>query len=229
MNILSEKIKLSKSVYGENIVDYYKKNTLFMYDLYGKSSEYCPSIKADEIYLGGFYHLHYKDDSNWMKWSPIFCCDLRDVGGMKLILGLNLNFIPLDIRVSIFENFITEEDFRLNKTLKVDFMGMYKQLLKFGFEYAIQEYNLNRVVLAHRIHLDILPRFFYSSHPKNIYDPGKLYQIWSKKLETRELRHAELIQSTLDEFYDINNEISEKYNVLTNRITRIRKNFEKWG
>ena len=35
---------------------------------------------------------------------------------------------------------------------------------------------------------NILPRFLYSAHPTNKYDPSKLYQIWSTKIKTRDKR-----------------------------------------
>jgi hypothetical protein len=31
------------------------------------------SINTKDIYPGGFYFLHYKDDSNWLKYAPVLC------------------------------------------------------------------------------------------------------------------------------------------------------------
>lgn len=229
MGQLKENLKLSRLVHGRDTVDYYKNNTLWMYSLYAKSEVDCQSIGPDDMRVGGFYHLHYLDESNWMKWSPIFCCDWREVNGMKLILAVNFNFIPLDIRVEIFDKFITADDILNNNLLAVDFMGMYDELTKFGFEWTIQEYDLSRIRLAHRVSLHILPRWLFSSHPKNVYDPQKLWQIWNKKLETRKQRHQELVLATLDEFYEVSSDISEKYDALSSRIKRIRRNFEKFN
>ena len=39
-------------------------------------------------------------------------------------------------------------------------------------------------------------------------DPKKLMDIWHKKLETKSARNQEMMKSMVDEFYDINNEIS---------------------
>ena len=39
MGALIDRLKLSQSVYGKDIVDYYKSNTIFMMDNYSKSSK----------------------------------------------------------------------------------------------------------------------------------------------------------------------------------------------
>jgi hypothetical protein len=75
----------------------------------------------------------------------------------------------------------------------------------------------------------LLPRFLYSSYPKNTYDPKKLLEIWETKLETKEQRHKEIITSILSDFYKVRDEISEKYDALRGHIERIRTSYEKYG
>ena len=75
----------------------------------------------------------------------------------------------------------------------------------------------------------MLPRFLYSQHPGATYDPKKLMSIWHKKLETKSARNQEMMQSMIDEFYDINNDISEKYKVMKDHIKRIQKSLKKYG
>lgn len=229
MGVLSEKVKLSRLVHGKDIIDFYKNNTNFMYQKYQTSDSDCVAIDKSDIQKGGFYHLHYKDDSNWMRWSPIFCCDWRKVNNLIIVLGVNFNFIPLELRSTIFDRFITEKDFEKNSFLEVDFVGMYSELLKYGFEYSIQEYNVSQMVVVHRISLDLLPRFLCSSYPKNTYDPKKLMEIWGVKLKTKAQRHQEIISSVLSDFYDVNSEISEKYDTLSGHIKRIRDSYQKYG
>lgn len=229
MGVLQERVKLSQMVFGKNIVDYYRNNTTFMYNQYQKSDDLCKSINREDIQVGGFYFMQYLDDSNWMKYSPIFCCDYRKFSNLIVILGVNFNFIPLELRSRIFDKFIIEKNFDDNRLLEVDFKGMYSELLRWGFEYAIQEYNVAQIKFVHRISLDLLPRFLYSSYPKNIYDPNKLMQIWGSKLKDRDARHAEIIKSILSDFYEIDKEISSKYDVLVDHITRLQKSYEKYG
>ena len=234
MTALEERIKLSQLVHGRDLVDYFKNNSDYMVRKYTKSDEFCQSVPISEIQIGYFHHFHYDDKSNWMKYSPVFVCDFKQYQNYMIIYALNFNFIPLRLRSTIFEKFITEKDFENNRAIPVDFKGLYNEVRKYGFEYSIVEYNSINLKLVHRINLtdgknndkseNILPRFLYSAHPTNKYDPSKLYQIWSTKIKTRDKRHQEITLSTLDEFLDVKNEISEKFEVLRGHIQRLRNN-----
>ena len=133
------------------------------------------------------------------------------------------------MRIVINIDMTRENDIEKNKFLVVDFEGMYNELLKIGFEYAIMEYSINRMVRVHRINLNVIERFLYHQHPINKYDPYKLYNIWEVKLKDKEDRHKEMVTSLLSEFYDVNFDISNKYNILKEHIQRIRRNNRKFG
>jgi hypothetical protein len=229
MGELIERVKLNLLVYGNGLVENFQNNSLYFYEKYQKSDKEVKNIKTSEIYPGGFYFFHYKDDSNWMKWSPVFVTSYKKFSNQIVFFAVNFNFIPLEVRAMIFDKFIREEDFEKDKFLKVTYEGMYDELKKIGFEYALMEFNSTQIVATHRIRLDAIPRFLYSQHPKNVYDPKKLIQIWQAKIETKDQRHKELMMSSIDEFYDINKEISEKYSVLNDHVKRIKKSFTKYG
>ena len=229
MGVLQENTKLQMKVFGGNIVDFYKNNSIYMYEKYLGSDSECKSINILDINPGGFYHFHYLDDSNWMKWSPVFVADYRKLDRLTIILAVNFNFIPLEIRTLIFDKFIIDKDIQENRFLPVDFKGMYTELLRLGFEYAIVEYNAEQLKLVHRISLEILPRFLYSQYPKNKYDPNKLMEIWKAKLESKEQRHKEMTLLMLDEVYKVSKEINDKYDVLGEHIERVRKSLKKFG
>lgn len=229
MGELRERVKLSLLVYGNSIPDNFKNNSLFFYEKYQKSTPEVKSMAVTDIVPGGFYFLHYTDSSNWLRWAPVFVADYKKFSNKIIIFAINFNLIPIEVRVLLFDKFIAEDDFEKNNLLKVDYQGIYNELRKLGFEYALMEFDAIRVNLVHKIKLDLLPRFLYSQHPKNTYDPLKLMQIWEVKIENRDQRHKEMMISSLDEFYDINNEISEKYSVLKNHIQRLRSNMIKYG
>lgn len=226
---LLERVKLSLLYNGNGIVENFKNNSLFFYDKYRKSDKDVESINIKDIYPGGFYFFHYKDDSNWMKYAPVFIVDFKKFEDKVILFAVNFNFVPMEIRTQIFDDFILPEDFEKNIFLKVDYEGMYRQLLKFGFEYSLMEFNAAQLVLVHRIRLELLPRFLYSQHPINKYDPKKLVEIWQAKLEGRNQRHKEIISSIISEFYDVNNEISDKYNVMRDHIKRLQTSLTKYG
>ena len=181
MGHLTELVKLNLLVYGGDEVENFKNNTLFFYQKYQKTDESVKSIRISEIKPGGFYFLHYLDDSNWIKYSPVFVVDFKKFDNQIVLFCINFNFIPLKVRVALFDPYIKEQDFtKKNFFLKVKYDAMYKELRKYGFQYSIMEYNLAQVKLVHKIELDLLPRFLYSQHPKAKYDPKKLIE---KELE----------------------------------------------
>ncbi len=228
MGALQERLNLSQKVFGSDIVDYFKNNSIYMVDKYSKSDDMCEAIPLTNISMGRFYFFHYEDSSNWMRYSPVFTIENKDLKGLKIILALNFNFIPLEIRSKIFDRYISEEMFEKNSSLAVDFKGIYTELIKYGFEYGIVEYNAIQLKLVHRINLELLPRFLYSSHPKNKYDPQKLVEIWKAKLSNREKRHQELITSTLMDFYDAESLINDRYDALFGHIKRLQESFDRF-
>lgn len=229
MGELADRVGIRMLVDGDGLADNFKNNSLFFYEKYNGSDNSVKSIDIKDIYPGGFYHLHYLDDSNWMRYSPIFATNYKKLGNQIILFGVNLNFIPLEVRVYLFDNFIKEEDFDKNNLLKVDYNGMYSELIKFGFEYSIVEYNLSQIKLAHKIEMNMVPRFLISAHPKNKYDPAKLFDIWQVKIKDKDKRNQEILKSTIADFYDIKGEISEKYTLLKGHIQRIQTNMKKYG
>ncbi len=226
---LLERVKLNLLVNGNGIVENFKNNSLFFYEKYNQSSKDVQSINVKDIYPGGFYFFHYKDDSNWMKFSPVFVVDFKKFDDKLILFVVNFNFIPIEIRVMIFDKYITSDDFDKDRLLKVDYNGMYNELRKLGFEYSLIEFNAIQLVRVHKISLELLPRFLYSQHPINKYDPNKLNEIWVAKIGKRDERHKEIMASTLNEFYDVNTEISDKYNVMKDHIKRLQTSLTKYG
>jgi hypothetical protein len=228
MGALQDRIDLNQKVFGKNIIDFYKNNVIYMVDKYSKSDDMCTAISVTDISPGRFYFFHYEDPSNWIKYSPVFVVDYKQIRDMFIILAVNFNFIPLEIRSGIFDKFILEKNFIDDDALEVDFQGVYRELVRFGFEYSILEYNAIQLKLVHQINLELLARFLYSSHPKNTYDPNKLMEIWTKKIETRKERHEEMMTSVLSEFYEVDGIISQKYEALESHIKRLQNSLNRF-
>lgn len=230
MGELLERIKLDIKVYGKgDLPSTFKANSMYLYEKYSKSDDYVMSIPFGKMQMGGFYFFHYKDDSNWMQYSPVFTIEFKRFDNMIVVMAINFNFIPLEIRSAIFDNFIKKDDFENNALLPVDFQGVYAALLKYGFEYAIVEYNVAQLVAVHKIHMELVPRFLYSQHPINKYDPYRLYDIWIAKIPMKSGRHAEISQASIDEFYKINNDVLTNYDLLKDHITRLQNSYIKYG
>jgi hypothetical protein len=225
---MGDLIKIVKHEYP-NLAESYKENTMFFYDAYQKNSADVTNINVGKMQLGAFYFLQYQDDSNWMQYSPIFTVDFRKFGDMIIILAVNLNFIPLQVRVTIFDKYITEKDLESNTLFDTNYESVYKSFLQYGYEYAIVEYNMKQIKFVHKIKNSLIPKFLYSGFPKNKYDPIKLYSIWKTKLKTRDKRHQEMMNADIKDFYDTENEILNDYKALESHIDRIRKSYGKYG
>lgn len=229
MGELVDRIGLRMLVDGDGLAENFKNNTLYFYDKYQKSDDLVKAIGINDILPGMFYHFHYLDNSNWMQYSPVFVTNYKKVSNKIIIFGVNFNFIPLEIRAYLFDKFMIEENFEKELPLKVDYKGMYDELRKYGFEYALVEYNSAQIKLVHRIKMDVVPRFLISAHPKNKYDPSKLFSIWQVKIKDKDKRDQEIMQSTIDDFFEMKDQINEKYVLLKDHIKRIQANMKKYG
>jgi hypothetical protein len=229
MGVLLEKVNESLKVYGNGIADNYKNNSLYYYDKYQKSDENVQSTRITDIQMGRFYFFHYKDDSNWMKYSPVFTVAQKKFENLTIILAINLNFIPIQIRASFFDQFFTDKDIDLDRPLNVEFKGTYDELFRYSFEYSIVEYNISQLVFVHRINMEKVPTFLYAGHPINKYDPEKLYDIWKVKLKTKYQRDQEMSQALIKDFYKMTDDVNENYTVLKNHIQRLQNSFNKYG
>jgi len=186
MGELVDRIGLRMLVDGDGLADNFKNNSLYFYDKYQKSDKDVRAVGVNDILPGNFYHFHYLDSSNWMMFSPVFVTNFKKISNQIIIFGVNFNFIPLEVRAYLFDNFMIEEDFEKDRSLKVNYDGMYSELIKYGFEYALVEYNALQIKMVHRIEMGSVPRFLISAHPKNKYDPGKLFDIWQVKLKDKD-------------------------------------------
>ncbi len=228
MGLLDDRVKLSLLVNGNGLPDNYKNNALYLMEKITKSDKEYTAINVTDIKVGSFCFIQYQDPSNWMKWSPVFIVDSKKFDNKIVIFGVNLNFIPLEIRTVIFDPYFIEKNFDINLPLKVNYKGMYDELLKWGFEYSLVEYNAIQIRMVHQIEMNSVPRFLMSGHLLTKYDPQKLIQIWTKKLETRDQRHNEMMNSLISDFYEMDGKIKEQYQVLKGHIQRIQNSLRRF-
>lgn len=224
MGFFIEKSKLSVLVNGNGLAENFKENSIELAEAYSKSSKDIKNIPIKNIIPGGFYHLQSVNDSNWMRNAPVFVAEQKRFRDKIILMGVNLNFIPLEIRVMFFDKFIDEKTFEKDDYLKVNFQGVYNELRSLGFEYALMEFDVSKIIFAHKISMNALSSFLISQHPTNKYDPKKIFEIWKAKIGKSAERDAEIQKANLEDFYNINKEISGKYDLLQNHIKRLRRN-----
>lgn len=223
MGVLSKQIK--EQLGSMSIPDFYKNNTILFLNKFKNPDDKCNIVPISDIFIGGVYFILYLDDSNWMKYSPVFVVEYKM---RKMIFGVNFNFLPLEIREAFFDKILinlTDNQQMLNISLEL----VYKQLIRFGFEYSIVEYDISRIKAVYHIDISMLSNFIYSGHPKNKYDPNKLYSIWEKKLSTKEARHKEMTQTVLSDFYEVKKDLLDEMSVLKEHFNRFKRNQDKYG
>lgn len=229
MGALLDRVNQSLKKYGKGIADNFKNNSLYFYNKYQKSDDKVQNIRISDIQMGRFYFFHYKDDSNWIKYSPVLTVSQKNFDNLTIILAINLNMIPIQIRASFFDQFLTDKDIDEDRSLNLDLKGTYDELFRYGFEYSIMEYNAAQLMFVHRINMKKVPTFLYSGHPINKYDPEKLYDIWKVKSKTKFQRDQEMSLALIKDFYNISDDINENYVVLKNHIQRLQNSLKKYG
>jgi hypothetical protein len=221
--------KVGEDLKKQNLADYYKNNTIEFLEKYRSSDNDVSRSRIENIQFGRFYFFQYRDDSKWMQYSPVFTIDFKKFENLIIMRAINLNFIPFDIRVKFFDNFMVEKDLDQDRFLRADYTTVYDELFQIGFEWTIMEYNMSQMVVAHKINMSLIPKFLYSGHPEVKYDPRKLYEIWQAKLKTKYQRDQEMTSALIKDFYQVSEQIDEKYVVLKKHIQRLQNSLTKYG
>lgn len=224
MGFLIDKIKENS---GGDIPKYYKDNSLYFYDNY-KSSKDLKIIPVSDIQFCKFYFIMYQDESNWLKYSPIFLVDYKRFEDDFILYAINFNFVPLEVRSGFFDQYIQTID-EEPEFFSLTFESVYKELFRIGYEYSLMEFNAKRIKTIYEIPIKMLPEFLYSGWPGNKYDPKKLYQIWLKKIETKEARHQAIISTNADDYFKIVDDIELKFGELSDHVKRLQRNEKKFG
>jgi len=232
MGKLRDIINLEKK---QDSVKYFKDNSMFFLKQWQTPTQ-VDAVSPTKMFNGQFYFYLYLDESNWMKFSPLFFIDMKIFDNRTIYYGINMNFLPLEVRIIFFDHFINNLDDDRQLMNKVSFKDAYNSLLapSFkpaipGWEYSLVEYDARRIISAYKIPISLWHKFIYSQHPKNIYDPNKLYEIWVKKLETKQERHQAIITQLASDYFDAKIEINEENNILKNHIMRLQRNDRKYG
>lgn len=225
--------KLRDLTKNKPIPEFFKENSMSYYKLYNSpDGKMVKAVGMSQMFIGGIYFIVYRDESNWMQLSPIVVADIRD---KRVMFAVNMNFLPLEIRTELLDDMIislTDNNKQSSGMSPFNFLSfekMYKKLLKLGFEYALVEYDLSRIIQIYHIDYNELPTWLYSQHPKNRYDPIKLYQIWQSKLKNRPERHNELIKKLVKDFYNVTDELIDNSETLKSHFQRLQRNQKKLG
>jgi hypothetical protein len=222
MGVFKDDIQELYKSTGEKIVVTAAKE--FMQKMYNPDKDVRPT-GINNIEKGQFYFMMYdmgSKASKMEKLSPVFVVDWN-LGGASTLWAVSLNFIPVNIRIVIFDAIINGskdvyignkgKDAHKNRPYsQVNLTKMYKMLQQIGFEYAIREYDLRLIDKLYAVSASFLPKLIaMSTELFTGVGEYKMAEIWAAKIKHQEERHKEFVQ-------DLWNNYDKMYKTMTDEI-----------
>lgn len=215
----------------------YNKNYEFIRD-YLNTNENVISI--NDIILGKFYFMLYNitgKTSNMEKFNPILAVDYVDRNGTRMLYGLSINFIPVNVRVNLFNTILNHnldileknEDLDVNKQYElknINFASIYSLIKSIGFEWALREFDMKLVNRLTEIDTKMLPQFITMSTVKFTgVNDNKLGEIWAAKLKNREQREKDMIAKLLGDYEMMRDELNKNIDITKTRNENLEKTY----
>lgn len=197
-------------------------------------------INASQIEKGKFYFMFYDlsgKSSKMEQYNPIFVIDWTNIDNKKYLFGVNINFLPVAIRVVIF-NQIFNSDLKKfdNVNVKVDkqdpiesmsFGKVYKLLKSIGFEWSIRKFDGSKINKTYCIDMNSLKEFITMSTARITgVDDGKLLDIWKSKISKQEQREVELIKELLGDYKEMEKELNKSIQTISDKEEQLYKSVE---
>jgi hypothetical protein len=233
-NNIGERFKLE----GTNIYENSYNNIIDV--LNNNDDIFVNDISVNTIIPGKFYFMLYDINgktSNIEKFNPILAVDWIDRNGTRMLYGLSINFIPVAIRIQLFNNifnfnisvFNNNENEKVSKQqelVNINFLNIYNLTKSIGFEWAIREFDLRLVNKLTDISFNLLSDFItMSTHKFTGVDDGKLMEIWMSKINKQDERETELIKKLLGDYDKMNDELMRNINNIDDRNANLEKSY----
>lgn len=232
-------IKQQYKLEGSSI---YKNNSEFISkELNSSKSEFIQQVKLADLRKGAFYFMFYDlsgKSSNMEKFNPILLLDWFDMNNTRMVYAVSINFIPVSIRTIFFNNLLNfnldviDENnkllFNKEKELEaINFTNIYKLLSTIGFEWSIRKFDIKKIQKLYKVSTKILPQFITMSTSKFTgVDDGKLIEIWKKKIKEQEQRHKKIINEILNNYDNMEKELTLTYNDLDKRTDNLQESLK---
>lgn len=210
----------------------YSNNEKFITEQINNQDEYIIPVNINSIEKGGFYFILYNLDgksTNMEKFNPLLVCDWFDLQGTRWLYGISLNFIPMNIRVLIF-NEILNANYQVvhdnlsidvtkqNSLNNIDFVNMHKLLFNVGFEWSIRKFDMRLINSVYKISTNILTQFItMSTIGFTGVDDFKLVEIWQKKINEQDVRQQKIIKELLNDYSEMKSNLNKTYSNLNDK------------
>lgn len=233
---LRDKIKEQFQQEGNNI---YRNNAEFITaNIKDIDSKDIIPVNINSIEKGKFYFIFYDlsgKSSKMEKFNPLFVIDWFDMDGTRMLFGISINFIPINIRTILFNTICNGNLKVLEDNLKYDienqyafkdigFNNIYKLLTSIGFEWSIRKFDMRLINKVYCVSTTILAEFITMSTASFTgVDDLKLIDIWKKKIVEQEERHKRIIKELLGDYKKMSSELNEKYMSLEDRNDNLQE------
>lgn len=210
----------------------YSNNEKFITEQINDQDGYIIPVNINSIQRGSFYFMFYNLDgksSNMEKFNPLLVCDWFDLQGTRWLYGISLNFIPMNIRVLIF-NEILNANYQVvhdnlsidvskqNSLNGIDFVNMHKLLFNVGFEWSIRKFDMKLINQVYKISTNILTQFItMSTIGFTGVDDFKLVEIWQKKITEQDVRQQKMIKELLNDYSEMKSQLNKTYSSLSDK------------
>lgn len=190
---------------------------------------------------GKFYFIMYDlngKTSRMEKFNPLFIVDWFDLQGTRMIYGVSSNFMPITIRTVFFNNIcnhnlkIIEENLKKDYTKQqaftgINFANIYKLLYNIGFEWSIRQFDAKKIHKVFEVSTNVIDKFLTMNTQKMTgVDEGKLMDIWQKKILEQEKRHTKILKEILEDFKEMDAELSKTYETLDTRNNNLQQSLD---
>lgn len=218
----------------------YKNNADFIQSEI-RGGEYITETNFSNFYKGNFYFVYYDLDGNSSKmeqFNPVLLLDTFNFKGIPKYYTLNINFLPIAVRVLFFNTVLNNNLNVIEKNTDVkplkqiplsgiSFSGFYYMLKRIGFEWAIRELDADKINKIYKVSTDILSKFIAMSTASYTgVDDSKLVSIWQAKIQKQDIREQQMIKKLIESYENMSNDFDKQYKDLNTRMDNLEESIK---
>lgn len=233
---LLDRIKILKDTEGSKVSE---NSTEWLLKRLQNPDKGFKAVSTKNMYVGKFYFLLYDLQGNSSKmeqYSPILLIDYRKVNTKILLYGLSINFIPQNIRLLFFDQFLDsfsnvflpidskEKVGSSEKPLPINFATVFEPLDKIGFQYSIRELDASLINKSYEVSMQMLPRYLtVNTTILTGVDEQKMADIWYSKLKKREESLQKRISELITDYTEISKTFQKEFRSYKSEFDKISK------
>lgn len=240
---LISRLEEIRNVAKEKNIDNVTLSTNWVLEKIKKPTEYFTPVDPKRILAGKFYVIFYNlksSNSKLEKYSISLVIDERKYKTKRVILGMNIHFLPLKARILFFNAIFnsTHKIFETNKDAKsslkeqpipgVDYKTINKILEKIGFEYSIRLYEEALIDKCYSVSLlDSDKLILFNSRVMTGVDENTIANIWKSKQKDNTDRSKKLQEQLQKDWDSFEKGIEEQMGKTIQKMEKAKKSLDE--